>query len=74
MGITSPRPLYINIVRRPLERLVSYYYFLRYGDDYRINKVKKIRQNENIGLRDFMGFPYRQSKKRGGGVLEIIEA
>lgn len=39
-------PHYINIIREPLERLVSHYYFIRYGDDYRVG-LKRYKQGEN---------------------------
>ncbi|XP_067660157.1 heparan sulfate 2-O-sulfotransferase 1-like [Haliotis asinina] len=39
------KPIYINMVRNPLNRLLSFYYFVRYGDD--IDPTRKRRKSGN---------------------------
>ncbi|XP_065325293.1 heparan sulfate 2-O-sulfotransferase 1-like isoform X2 [Gordionus sp. m RMFG-2023] len=41
--------VYVNVLREPFNRLVSYYYFLRFGDDYRPH-LKRHKMGDNKTL------------------------
>ena len=45
--------VYINILRDPLERLVSKYYFIRFGDDHRPEKHRRGMTNDSTQFMTF---------------------
>ncbi|CAL8089562.1 unnamed protein product [Calicophoron daubneyi] len=46
-------PIYINMIRDPLDRLVSHYYFLRFGDDYRPGLIRKRMKDPKTRMQTF---------------------
>ncbi|EUB58595.1 Heparin sulfate O-sulfotransferase [Echinococcus granulosus] len=45
--------VYINCLRNPLERLISKYYFVRFGDDHRPNTQRRGMTNDSLQMQTF---------------------
>ena len=57
------KPIYINMVRNPLDRLVSFYYFTRNGDDIRPSRERAKERTMEVWTDWLTGWivPYRNS-------------
>jgi len=56
---SNAKVVWINMVRKPVDRMVSFYYFLRYGDDFRVNKVRS-RMGDRVTFDDCIANSHSQ--------------
>jgi hypothetical protein len=49
-------PIYIQVIREPLDRFVTYYYFLRCGDDHRPHLTRSRAGDNRVFL--FVKIPF----------------
>ncbi|XP_077866541.1 uronyl 2-sulfotransferase-like [Saccoglossus kowalevskii] len=59
------QPLYINIIRDPIERFVSGYYYRRFGDAIHSDYVNRAYPNKNVTVDECVLSNYSECSQRG---------
>jgi hypothetical protein len=68
----AANPMYIQIVRKPLDRFITYYYFLRCGDDHRPHLTRSRAGDNTVCGRSVQAHCFVQTFRHSMNVSSVV--